>query len=103
MFNSFPAPARRVLLPMGDATSANMTPEGVKLFDAAFYWALDRAVPPRFNAPTIDANAVTISWTGAGTLEQADSVLGPWSDAPDQSNPQTVPTTVPARFYRVRE
>lgn len=35
MFNGFAAPARRVMLPMGDASFEMFTEEGLKLFDAA--------------------------------------------------------------------
>lgn len=45
-------------------------------------------------------NQVTISWTGPGTLETADT-LGNWSTAASQANPQTV-TATGTRFYRVR-
>jgi hypothetical protein len=44
-----------------------------------------------------------ISWTGTGTLEQSDTVIGPWSAAPSQNNPQNVPTTSGAKFYRLRQ
>ncbi|MBM3836040.1 MAG: hypothetical protein FJ403_22805 [Verrucomicrobia bacterium] len=45
---------------------------------------------------------ISISWTGSGRLQQADAVTGPWTDAPSQSNPQTVTATGTAKFYRVR-
>ena len=47
---------------------------------------------------------LTISWTGTGVLEQADTVTGrTWSTAASQANPQTVTPTVPARFFRIRK
>jgi hypothetical protein len=45
-------------------------------------------------------NQITISWTGSGTLETAET-LGNWSAAASQANPQTV-TATGTRFYRVR-
>jgi hypothetical protein len=104
MFGGFAAPARRVLLPMGDTTFENLTADGLKLFDAAVAWALAGVpvAPPKFNAPSLGPTGMTLSWTGSGTLEQADSPPGTWSAAPSQSNPQTVPATAPARFYRIR-
>jgi trimeric autotransporter adhesin len=44
-----------------------------------------------------------LQWTSTGTLEQANAVTGPWSTAPNQSNPQIVPTTNPAKFYRIKQ
>src|SRR5207249_1637204 len=54
------------------------------------YRAATTVVQPRFNAPTISAGNITISWTGSGTLEQTDSLSPPnWLPAPSQANPQT--------------
>jgi hypothetical protein len=57
--------------------------------------------PPKLSVARV-ANGITISWTGSGTLQQADAITGPWTGAPSQSNPQTVALTGTARFYRVR-
>lgn len=54
-------------------------------------------------AVTRSTTGLSISWTGAGSLQQADAIIGPWADAPSQSNPQTVTATGSARFYRVRQ
>jgi hypothetical protein len=59
--------------------------------------------PPAMNPPTVSGGNVTISWTGAGTLEEATAVTGPWSNAANQSNPQNVPATGPGKFYRIRQ
>ncbi|MBI4326963.1 MAG: C-GCAxxG-C-C family protein [Chloroflexi bacterium] len=45
---------------------------------------------------------VQIRWTGAGTLEQADTVTGPWTPAATQSNPQPIPLADPAKFFRLK-
>jgi hypothetical protein len=58
---------------------------------------------PVLNPPTLSAGSVTISWTGAGTLEEAASVAGPWGDSANQTNPQSVPTTGGQKFYRIRQ
>lgn len=55
------------------------------------------------NAPTFSGGNVTISWTGPGTLEEATSITGPWTDSPSQNNPQTVPATGARKFYRIRQ
>ena len=47
--------------------------------------------------------ALTLSWTGAGTLETSTTVSGGWGTAPSQANPQTVATTGPARYYRIKQ
>lgn len=46
---------------------------------------------------------VTIAWEGAGTLEEAPSVTGPWTSAASQANPQTVAPTGESKFYRLRQ
>jgi hypothetical protein len=55
------------------------------------------------NVPTRSGGNVTLSWTGVGTLEEATSVIGPWTDSANQNNPQTVPATGARKFYRLRQ
>jgi len=43
-----------------------------------------------------------LRWTGGGTLEQADSINGPWTVAPNQYNPQAIPLNTPLKFYRTK-
>jgi hypothetical protein len=44
-----------------------------------------------------------LSWTGVGTLEQAESLTAPtWQPAPSQANPQVVPAERLTNFYRLR-
>ena len=46
---------------------------------------------------------VSLSWSGAGVLEQTESLIAPnWQPAPNQENPQTISTTDPMKFYRVK-
>jgi hypothetical protein len=57
----------------------------------------------RFNPVTRDGSGqLVFSWTGTGVLEQADVVAGPWSRAPNQSNPLTVTPAGGARFFRLK-
>jgi len=56
---------------------------------------------PVLNPPTLTNGQLTLSWTGAGTLEEATSINGTWSTSANQTNPQTVPTTGPMKFYRI--
>lgn len=58
--------------------------------------------PPKLAAVQV-AGGLRISWTGSGTLEQADAVTGPWTNAPDQANPQTVGISGTAKFFRIRQ
>lgn len=57
---------------------------------------------PTFGAITRSGNQVTLQWTGEGTLEEAPSILGPWTPAASQTNPQTV-TADGTKFYRLRQ
>jgi hypothetical protein len=46
---------------------------------------------------------VVISWSGAGTLQGASSITGPWSDVPSATNPITIaPVQARQQFYRLR-
>jgi len=45
---------------------------------------------------------VSLSWSGAGVLEQTESLVAPdWQPAPSQDNPQTNSTAAPMLFYRL--
>src|SRR5262245_32297563 len=45
----------------------------------------------------------TLSWSGAGTLEQTESLTTPnWQPTPSQANPQTINATGAMKFYRVK-
>ncbi len=55
--------------------------------------------------PTLSINKsganVTLSWTGAGTLQRAPEAIGPWTDVGDL-NPVTLPASAARQFFRVR-
>ena len=55
---------------------------------------------PRFNAPTFAGGSVRLSWIGAGRLEEATALTGPWGPSGNQTNPQDV-TAVGTKFYRI--
>jgi hypothetical protein len=38
---------------------------------------------------TRSGSAITLSWTGGGTLQEAPQITGPWTDSLSQANPQT--------------
>jgi len=50
--------------------------------------------------PTVSISSGTVTFTG--TLQQADSVKGPFSDVPNASSPYTLPLTGGGKFYRAR-
>jgi hypothetical protein len=46
---------------------------------------------------------LTLSWRGAGALEQAESLTAPnWQPAPSQANPQILSITGTMKFYRIK-
>ena len=46
---------------------------------------------------------MSFTWTGAGTLEQNDSLTDEnWQSAPIQDNPLTIAITGPRKFFRLR-
>jgi hypothetical protein len=58
---------------------------------------------PVFAAPTLLGGQVQISWTGAGTLQEALSVTGQWTTAASQANPQNVTPGGIMKFYRITQ
>jgi hypothetical protein len=50
------------------------------------------------------ATNVVVSWTGAGTLQSADTITGTWTDVQSTTNPLTVPQASlgTQKFYRLR-
>ena len=107
------APARRVQFGItGDNNFTSFNDAGTKLFDAAISWALgiDPPVveappvvdntPAQLNLPVLSGGQVTISWEGNGVLQTTGNIAGEWSDAPDQSNPQSIDANGTV-FFRV--
>ncbi|HRZ38252.1 MAG TPA: LamG domain-containing protein, partial [Candidatus Paceibacterota bacterium] len=43
-----------------------------------------------------------ISWEGSGTVEQADSLLGPWTSVPGATSPYMVEPVGTGKFFRVK-
>ena len=53
---------------------------------------------------TRSGSNVLVSWTGAGTLQSAPSLTGPWADIPGETtSPQSVTPGAVAQFFRVRQ
>lgn len=54
-------------------------------------------------AITVQGFDTILSWSGAGVLETATDLNGPWTSAGvSQDNPQAITPTGPRRFYRLR-
>ncbi len=97
------AAERRVFLFMGDNTAADFTSQGWALFDAAVQWATGMGgtpTGPRLSI-SLSGGMITITWSGGGTLQEADSVTGPWTDVTGASSPYTTAADAPHKFYRV--
>ena len=63
------------------------------------------AVPLQFLPAVVNNNQVTLSWTGAGGLEWAPTILGPWTPyAPAPSSPYSEAiVSGENRFYRLKK
>ena len=58
----------------------------------------------KFTAFSVVApNRLQLEWVGAGTLQQADSVTGPWTDVANASSPRTITPSGAGKFYRLRQ
>ena len=92
----------------GDDQFRSFNENGLKLFDALVAWVLDIdppsvvQEPAQLNPPTLANGQVTLSWEGAGVLQTAPSVTGPWTEAANQGNPQSVDASGTA-FFRVQQ
>jgi hypothetical protein len=95
--------SRKVHWGVVENTSATLlTTNGISLFDAAIEWLL----PPKLTATKgPGVGQLTLSWTGDGTLQTTTTVAvpGSWVNAPSQANPQTVSSSDPQRYYRLKQ
>jgi hypothetical protein len=94
--------ARKVFFGILQNDTGNfLTDDGWKLWDATVEWLL----PPSVMAESgPGAGEMTLSWTSEGTLQVTDSLSPPvWANAPNQDNPQVVPTTESEKYFRIRQ
>jgi hypothetical protein len=54
-----------------------------------------------FTSVQLTGGNLVIAWSG-GTLESADTIIGPWTVVPNAASPATIPVTGSMKFYRVR-
>jgi hypothetical protein len=66
---------------------------------------VDPVRPPRFDRPVVKDGQTILTWSGAGHLEWAPSVVGPWSRiVPQPASPYSEPFVSGAnRFYRLNQ
>ncbi len=82
---------------------------GTASSDAVFGLEIVAEYPVGVTAPelTIDgsvAGQITISWNpDDGVLYEADSPIGPWTVVSGATNPMTLTTTQPMKFYSLRQ
>lgn len=83
----------------------DLSADGAKMFlNAVEYLTAGSTVEPAtLSVARAAGGNITIQWTGTGTLESADSVMGPWTAVGNASSPFTAPTSGAARFYRLRQ
>jgi hypothetical protein len=72
------------------------------------FWADNFQVgPPEFDlnsrmAVSRAGGTTTFSWAGAGLLQEATSIAGPWTDLNTARSPYTPPAGAPVKFYRLK-
>ena len=49
----------------------------------------------------VTSTTVEVNWGGCGVLEEASSVLGPWTPLPNATSPYVIPATGLEMFYRL--
>jgi FtsP/CotA-like multicopper oxidase with cupredoxin domain len=59
-------------------------------------------VPPAVLSVDMVDGKLNISWTGAGTLQSAEDIAGPWTDVNGATSPYLIPFDKPQSFYRVK-
>jgi FtsP/CotA-like multicopper oxidase with cupredoxin domain len=60
------------------------------------------SLPPALSTSVSNGN-LSISWSGGGVLQYADSPEGPWTTIDGATSPYVAPTDAPQRFYRVAQ
>ena len=75
-----------------------LSPAAVKAhYDAA----VTTPVPPVTLTIGRPGGVTTVTWSG-GTLQQADTLIGPWSDMASATSPYLPPAGPAVKFYRVK-
>ena len=56
---------------------------------------------PEFTSIEKQTNRVILKWTGPGTLQQAQEVIGPWNTISNAASPYPISNDVARRFFRL--
>ncbi|HRZ35011.1 MAG TPA: hypothetical protein P5534_01460 [Candidatus Paceibacterota bacterium] len=56
---------------------------------------------PTLSIRSMASGRVEVSWTGRGTIQEANQVTGPWTVSGSQANPQEFPVASVSKFFRV--
>ncbi len=59
------------------------------------------SVEPKLNISLSSENEITLMWEGAGVLQKADEITGPWSEVSNAESPLTVTLEGNRIFYRL--
>jgi hypothetical protein len=62
--------------------------------------SLTAAVRPQMQIIRNSAR-LTVTWTGGGVLERAETVIGPWTELPEATSPHAVGLPTTTAFFRV--
>ena len=54
----------------------------------------------KFSGIKVTGTDVVVEWTGTGTLQSADLVVGPWTDVVGATSPRSVAKTSGPKYYR---
>jgi hypothetical protein len=101
------APERRVYFPMGNDSFLGINANGLKLFDAAIAWALNKQLTqpaPQLSVSQVAGN-INITWTNGGTLEWTTALVPgtTWTSTNDSDGSYSEPvSTARMKFFRVR-
>jgi hypothetical protein len=58
---------------------------------------------PEFTSVSQEGDNIRIEWVGAGTLESAPTVEGPWTAVTGQTSPAVIPMAQDQQFFRIRQ
>jgi len=97
----------RFRLPAAD-NQAKVRVRFVQAGTGSWWWGLDDvglySMPTSGSVLSIarSGTSVVLSWSGAGTLQEAASLTGSWTTSASQANPQTINPTS-SKFYRMKQ
>lgn len=58
---------------------------------------------PKLNLVRGAGTSLVLSWSGSATLQEAETVTGPWGNAAGQTSPYTLTPSGPTKFFRLKQ